>query len=234
MAGGSSKGSIVAAYCSAGSWSLVAPRGGDVLVEAEVLFDCGDTDFKLEALVDFSLLELGELGVEALDVVFGCHLSAKIRDVVLSRHVLDDMAEHFAEFFEADFHCGHIVEVYHGGRRGHECADSADVTQHENRGRSARILEAGKRLKIMRIGCDVHHGFQQGRGQRGEGLSPAMRLRCSGVQRGKRDTSGGLGRRMTWQPKHRDGGAGQARSRGRGVLHFPEGFTRDDGPGNTG
>jgi hypothetical protein len=28
-----------------------------------------------------------------------------------------------------------------------------------------------KGLEIMRTGCDVHHGFQQGRGQRGAGLS---------------------------------------------------------------
>ena len=42
--------------------------GGDLLVEAEVLFDGGDADFKLESLVDFVFLEL-QLGVEAFDVV---------------------------------------------------------------------------------------------------------------------------------------------------------------------
>jgi hypothetical protein len=35
--------------------------GGDRFVEAEMLFDCGDADFKLEAFVDFVLLELGQL-----------------------------------------------------------------------------------------------------------------------------------------------------------------------------
>jgi hypothetical protein len=53
---------------------------------------------------------------------------------------------------------------------------------HENRKKSARILEAGKRLEIMRAGCNVHHGFQQGRGQRGEGLSPAMSLVVEGAR----------------------------------------------------
>jgi hypothetical protein len=71
--------------------------------------------------------------------------------------------------------------VYHGGRRVYECADSLDFTQHENWKKRARILEAGKRLKIMQTGCGVHHGFQQEKGQRCEGLSRAMRLRCSGV-----------------------------------------------------
>jgi hypothetical protein len=47
--------------------------GGDLLVEAEVLFDGGDADFKLESLVDFVFLEL-QLGVEAFDVVFGRHV----------------------------------------------------------------------------------------------------------------------------------------------------------------
>jgi hypothetical protein len=43
--------------------------GGDLLVEADVLFNGSDADFKLEAFVDFVLLELGQLGVEAFDVV---------------------------------------------------------------------------------------------------------------------------------------------------------------------
>jgi hypothetical protein len=35
----------------------------------------------------------------------------------------------------------------------------------------------------------------------------------------------------TWQPKHRDGGAGvKPRSR-EAVRHFPQGFTREDIPG---
>jgi hypothetical protein len=67
--------------------------------------------------------------------------------------------------------CGHMRGVYHIGRLGHECADRVDVTQHENWKKRARILEAGERLKIMRTGCGVHHGFREGRGQRGAGLS---------------------------------------------------------------
>jgi hypothetical protein len=49
----------------------------------------------------------------------------------------------------------------------YECADSVDVTQHENRKKRARILEA----RIMGTGCDVHHGFRERTGGRGAGLS---------------------------------------------------------------
>jgi hypothetical protein len=78
--------------------------GGDLLVEAEVLFDCGDADFELEAFVDFVLLELGQLGVEAIDVVFGCHLSAKIRDVVFSRHLAFDIGDIVGDRGETALH----------------------------------------------------------------------------------------------------------------------------------
>jgi hypothetical protein len=37
-------------------------------------------------------------------------------------------------------------------------------------GKRARILKA----RIMWTGCDVHHGFQQGKGQRGAGLSARL------------------------------------------------------------
>jgi hypothetical protein len=47
--------------------------------------DFRDADFKLKASVDFVLLELGQLGVETIDVVLGCHLSAKIRNGVFAR-----------------------------------------------------------------------------------------------------------------------------------------------------
>jgi hypothetical protein len=78
-----------------------------------MLFDFGDADFELEALVDLVVFKLAEFGVEAIDVGFGCHLSAKIRDVVFGRHVLDDMGEHVGEFFEGCFLCCHTWEVYH-------------------------------------------------------------------------------------------------------------------------
>jgi hypothetical protein len=35
----------------------------------------------------------------------------------------------------------------------------------------------------MQTGCDVHHGFQQGRGHRGEGLSPEAAKRCASLRR---------------------------------------------------
>ena len=104
-----------------GCWS-----GCDLLVGAEVLFDRRDTDFKLEALVEIgrevflddseiahvvieNLRVIGESGFHVGDVVFRCHLLAKIREIVLGSHVLDDMGEHVAEFFERRF-LGHAFE----------------------------------------------------------------------------------------------------------------------------
>jgi hypothetical protein len=99
---------------------LVRP-GGDLFAEAEVLLDGGDADFKLEAFVDLGLLELGQLGIDSIElpvedldaavkprfdcgeIVFGCHFFAKIRDIVLGGHALDHETEHFAEFFERGF-----------------------------------------------------------------------------------------------------------------------------------
>jgi hypothetical protein len=57
------------------------------------------------------------------------------------------------------------------GRLGYECAYRVDVTQHENRKKRARILEAGKRLKIMQTGWGVHHGCWIRTNVRGAGLS---------------------------------------------------------------
>ena len=78
----------------AGSWPLRS--GGDYFFDAEMLFDCSDTDFKLEAFVDFVFLELGQLGVEAID--FRVELVDPANEarfdcgkIVLGRHVLDDM-----------------------------------------------------------------------------------------------------------------------------------------------
>jgi hypothetical protein len=104
------------------------------------------------------------------------------------------------------------------------------ATDPENREKSARILDAGERLKIMQTGCCVHHGFQQGRGQRAEGLSPAMRLRCSGVRKGERDTSGRLRRRR--HGSQNTGMAERVKPRSREAVRvFAQGFTRDDSPG---
>jgi hypothetical protein len=73
--------------CRTAGCSRARRSGGDLLVEAEVLFDGGDADFELKAFVDFALFELGELGVEEVDAVFGRHLSANICDVVFGRHL---------------------------------------------------------------------------------------------------------------------------------------------------
>jgi hypothetical protein len=119
--------------------------------------------------------------------------------------------------------------VYHGGRRGHECADSADVAQHENRERSARILEARKRLKIMRTEWSAAHGFREWRDGRGAGVSPAMRLRLFRGARGERAMSGRLRRR-----RHGSQSTGMAEREPRSreaVRLVARRFTRDDSPG---
>jgi hypothetical protein len=58
-----------------------------------MLFDRSHADFELEAFVDLALLELGQLGVQALDVVFGRHLSANICDVVFGRYLAFDIGD---------------------------------------------------------------------------------------------------------------------------------------------
>jgi hypothetical protein len=45
---------------------LTVSLGGDLLVEAEMLFEGADAHFELQALVNLALLELGQLGVEAI------------------------------------------------------------------------------------------------------------------------------------------------------------------------
>jgi hypothetical protein len=45
-------------------------------------FSIAETRTSSWSRLSISLLELGQLAVEVLDVVFGCHLSAKIGDVV--------------------------------------------------------------------------------------------------------------------------------------------------------
>jgi hypothetical protein len=93
--------------------------GGDLLVEAEVLFNRCDADFKLEAFVDFALLKLGQLGVEAIDFagevgLDAVNLCVELVDaaikacfgsgeVFLGCRVLDDMGEYLANLFEAGF-----------------------------------------------------------------------------------------------------------------------------------
>jgi hypothetical protein len=86
-----------------------------------VFFDGCDADFELEAFVDFVLLELGQFGVEPID--FGgkvgldvVHLFVEASDVVLGRHVLDDMGKHVGDLFEAGFLWCHTPEVYHNDR----------------------------------------------------------------------------------------------------------------------
>ena len=65
---------------------------------------------RLVVVVIENLGVIDERGFHVGDVVLGRHLLAKIREIVLGGHVLDDMAEHFAEFLERRF-LGHAFEV---------------------------------------------------------------------------------------------------------------------------
>jgi hypothetical protein len=101
-----------------------------------------------------------------------------------------------------------------------------DVMQHENPKRTARILDAG----IMRIERDVHHGCRVRTDARGAGLSPAKRLRCSGVRRGSgiRVACCGVDDMAAHTPGWRRGVKPRSRE---AVRQFPQGFTRDESPG---
>jgi hypothetical protein len=202
-----------------------------------MLFDRGNA---LKGVIDF-FLEAGDildLFSEIVEIPANrfkfalntCQLSAEIRDVVLRRHLAFDIGDVVGDrgeaaltveritssdalrflvgFFEA------ICEVYHGGRRGHECADGLDVKQHEKRKKSARILEA----RIMRTGCDVHHGCWMRTDARGAGLSRRIAVGFGArsgaatpvAEWGRAGFEGQAAASKTWQPKHRDGGGGQA------------------------
>jgi hypothetical protein len=55
--------------CSPKRLGLPEPMstGSDLFVEAEVLFDRADADFKLETFVDLMLFELGQLGADSIE-----------------------------------------------------------------------------------------------------------------------------------------------------------------------
>jgi hypothetical protein len=83
-----------------------------------MLLDVGGADFKLKALVDFVFLELGQLGVEAIDFrvqLVDPAIEARFDcgNIVLGRHVLDDVREHISEFVEGRFLWRHVRRVYH-------------------------------------------------------------------------------------------------------------------------
>ena len=84
-------------------------------------FDRGDTNFKLFALVDFAFLELREVRIEPVNLRVE-FVDAAIEppferaEVLFGRHVLDDVAEHFTEFFGRSFLGGHMAAVYHTAR----------------------------------------------------------------------------------------------------------------------
>jgi hypothetical protein len=67
-------------------------------------------DFFLEArniLDPFS--EIVEIAPDRFKfALYTCQLPTEVRDVFLCRHMLDDMAEHIAEFLECRFLCCHM------------------------------------------------------------------------------------------------------------------------------
>jgi hypothetical protein len=126
----------------------------------------GHADFKLEALVDFVLLELGQLGVEAID--FGRKIGLDAVDlcvelvdpaiesrfdcgeIVLGRHVLDDMRKHASKCVERSPLCCHMGEVYHADRSAH--AGVGFGLTGEAVGRRIRKIDAGGRRCICKKG----------------------------------------------------------------------------------
>jgi hypothetical protein len=84
--------------------------------------------------------------------------------------------------------------------------------------------------EIMRTGCDVHHGFGEGTDGRGAGLRGGRRVGCRGVGGGGRDLSVRLRRRR--HGSQHTGMVERVKPRSReAVRHLPQGFTRDDSPG---
>jgi hypothetical protein len=163
--------------------------GHDLFVEAEVFFNCGDADFELLAFVEIGrhvILDDGEIArvvIENLRVIGerGFHVGNIIfdgDDVFCHR---GEAAVHLSfEISEAAFDGREdavercltlLVRVLCGHMRGSIPRRSAGVREGYHAARKsekrARILEA----RIMRTGCDVHHGFRERTDARGAGLS---------------------------------------------------------------
>ena len=89
---------------------VTEPRrsGGDLFVEAEVLFDCGDADCELEALVEIGshvILDDGEVGrvvIKNLRVIGERRFH--VRDVVFGRHLAFDFGDVVGDRGEAALH----------------------------------------------------------------------------------------------------------------------------------
>jgi hypothetical protein len=79
-----------------------------------MLFNSRDADFELLAFVDFIFLKLGQLDIDAIDFCAE-RINAQVepRNVLLRRHVLDDVREHFPDFFEGRLLRRHMQQVYH-------------------------------------------------------------------------------------------------------------------------
>ncbi len=97
-----------------------------------MLFDGRDPDFQLHALVDFAFRELVQLHVEAVYLCFkAIEAVSKFVNplvepcfnggqVIFGRHVLDEVADHFAEFFGRSFLGDHFRAVYYSCRAAGE------------------------------------------------------------------------------------------------------------------
>jgi hypothetical protein len=90
----------------------------ELLFNTEALFDGGDAlkcviDFFLEARDILDLFsEIVEIAPDRFKfALYTRQLPTEVRDVFLCRHMLNDVAEHFAEFLECRFLCCHMQQV---------------------------------------------------------------------------------------------------------------------------
>jgi hypothetical protein len=132
-----------------------------------VLFDYGDADFKLEAFVDFVLLELGQLRVEAIDValvailllisVISSATAAKPRSIFPSRSAkLRSTAERTLSSVTLLFFVWVFVAIYGEYSMAVVGGTNALMVWMP---RITKIREnANFGSGIMRAGCSVHHG----------------------------------------------------------------------------
>jgi hypothetical protein len=104
-------------------------------------------------------------------------------------------------------------------------------------GNCPRVRARKLHARLMRIGCDLHHGCRMRPDALGAGLSGGTGFGLGVPARGVRWRRAGYewqaAASKAWQRKHRDGGGVKPRSR-EAVRLLAQGFTRDDSPGEDG
>jgi hypothetical protein len=155
--------------------------GGDLFVKAEMLFDGGNADFELEAFVDLAFLELGQLGVEAID---------------FTSEVGFDAVDLCVEFFHAAVGASDVV-----GDRGEALIYlSFEICEAALDGREDAVERRLALLGRLLFGCGGRHGQRHGKG----GIIRLTKIEKSGV--GGRTEIGSAGR-LTDFERGKAGGA---------------------------